>query len=520
MNCLRTGKQTGGTTIVFRLAIPMVAVLVGACSQTDALQVPSPSDPITLTIGYPHVTGQDPLHGMQQGARLVSLEGLVLPSRTGRVQPRIAEAWTESPDGLTWTFRLRSNALFHDGSPVNSSVVKDSIERSLAGSDSFQYPGLTDITSIDAPTPYELVVHLRARSTFLLDDLGISIIKPVPGKTPLGTGPYVTITTDADELVMERFPKYYGGAPQIDRIVWKAYPAVRTAWAAMMRGEVDFLYEVGPEAVQFMQGQTSVNVFPFLRSYSFGVILNSRRPEFSDSRVRRALNYAIDRDAIVAQALNGHGQPASGAAWPQHWAFDSTLPPISYDPARAAALLNGADLPPEHSKGGAPARIHFTCIIPENFALWERMGLLVQRNLAEIGVDMQLQALPVDEFNQRIGTGNFDAVLTEFVVGNSVSRSYFFWHSQGKLNYWGYRNPRMDSALDGIRRAPGESEYREAYRSFQTENIEDPPAIFLALGEITRAVSRRFEVVAPPGTDILPTIADWRPAPALPRTSN
>jgi ABC-type transport system substrate-binding protein len=98
----------------------------------------------------------------------------------------------------------------------------------------------------------------------------------------------------------------------------------------------------------------------------------------------------------------------------------------------------------------------------------------------------------------------------ELVTGNSVSRPYFFWHSRGLLNAWGYSNRRVDEALDGIRRAGDDKVYREAFHSFQVESIGDPPAIFLALGEVTRAVSKRFHVVAQPGSDIIATIPEWR----------
>ena len=135
--------------------------------------------------------------------------------------------------------------------------------------------------------------------------------------------------------------------------------------------------------------------------------------------------------------------------------------------------------------------------------MWERMALMVQRDLAEIGVDMQLESVPFDEFNQRIAAGDFDAVLTEFVVGNSTSRPFTFWYSQSKRNPWGYKNPDIDSAFDRIRRAANDAEYREAFRAFQLEALDNPPAMFLALGETARAVSKRFQVVAPPGSDIL-----------------
>jgi peptide/nickel transport system substrate-binding protein len=184
--------------------------------------------------------------------------------------------------------------------------------------------------------------------------------------------------------------------------------------------------------------------------------------------------------------------------------------------------LLAASIPtPAHSDANLPpARIRFTCLIPENFALWERIGLLVQRDLAEVGVDMKLEALPPMQFNERIASGDFDAVLLEMIVGNTASRPFTFWHSRSRQNVWGYRSADVDSALDALRQAASDDSYKAAYKQFQTQSLTDAPAIFIALGETTRAVSKRFEVVAPPGSDIVRTIADWRLAAREPRGAN
>ena len=495
---------------------------IGGCTTASQSNADPAAVSITgLTIGLPVQTGAAPLHGATQAARLITLEGLTFLARDGRPRPRLAEGWTESPDGLSWTIRLRPNAFFHDGSPVDSSSVRASLERSLKGADRIFSPGLADILAIETPSPNELLIRLRWRSTFLLDDLGVPITKRNAQGVAVGTGPFVTSSTSDSEVIMTAVPNYYRGKSAIDRVVIKSYPTVRTAWAAMMRGEVDFLYEVGPEVVEFVEGETSVTVFRFLRNYAYGVILNSARPEFAKISVRRALNYAIDRSAIVRRAFRDRGVPASGPAWPEHWAFDATVPSLTYDPVRASALLDSVTLPPlASSPANAPARLRFTCLFPENFALWERIGLLVQRNLAQIGVDMRLEAVSVAEFNRRMGTGDFEAVLTDFIVGNSPTRSYFFWHSKSEVNTWKYNNKRVDEALERIRDASTEADYRSAFRDFQTEMLEDPPAIFLALGETSRAVSRRFEVTAPSRTDIYPTVSDWKLGQQNPRPGN
>jgi ABC-type transport system substrate-binding protein len=516
--------QTGGSGAAQGRALLLLAALTiaGCCPAgcaNDQAQIASLTEgPVTLRIGYPNVTGQDPSYGIQQAARLISFEGLSLIARDGRPQPRLAEGWTESPDGLTWRITLRANAVFHDGSTVDAAAVKRSLEQSLAGADRDLLPGLQDIDAIEAPSPRELVIRLRNRSTFLLEALTVSVVKTEQGRPPVGTGPYVTDSMSPNRITMRAFPSYHQGAPTIASLVWQPYSTARTAWAALMRDEVDFLYEVGPDALEFVQAENSLQVFSSLRYYVYGLVFNSSRPAFRDPRVRRALNYAVDRTAIVEQAFKGRGTVAHAPAWPLHWAFDGSVPGFPYDPARASALLDAsAPSPPAPRDGNraAPGRLRFTCLLPETFALWERMALMVQRSLADIGVDMQLEGVSFEEFNRRIAVGSYDAVLMETIAGLGASRPYVFWRSGSKRNFSGYRSPAVDEALDGIRYAANDREYREAFHGFQLAVMDDPPAIFLAWGQTARAVSRRFDVQPSPGGNVFATINAWRLVPGV-----
>src|SRR5260221_3687458 len=332
-------------SVVRPFALSLV-ITFSACSHTPVVPVRSSNEPVTLTLGFPFIAGQDSLNGIQAASRLISLEGLVTISRDGRPQPRLAQSWIESADGLTWTIQLRPKSVFHDGSPADSAAVRASLERTLTSPASEFSAGLLDIVALETPTPDQLVLRLKTRPAFLLDDLTVSITKAGANGRPIGTGPYLTDSTTPTEVVMKAFPAYYRGVPNIDRIVWKSYSTARPSWAAMLRCEIDFLYEVSPDALDFMKDETSIEDFSFLRNYVYGVVFNSRREIFKDSRVRRALNYAIDRSGIIEQAFKGHGIPAYTPTWPQHWAYDSNLPNYSYDPARAAALLDGAGLQP------------------------------------------------------------------------------------------------------------------------------------------------------------------------------
>jgi peptide/nickel transport system substrate-binding protein len=505
-------------------ALTLLVLPLQACSNSPAQSAQSSPISVTLSVGLPVQTGADPLHGANQAARLLSFEGLSYLERDGRPQPRLAEAWSESPDGRNWTIRLRSNAYFHDGTRVDASAVRASLERSLGTADRDLSPGLADIVGIETPSQHEVRIQLREKSTFLLDDLAVAITKRDSNGRAVGTGPFVTASTSEGELVMTAVSNYYRGKPVIDRVVLKSYPAVRTAWAAMMRGDVDFLYEVSPDALEFIQSEATIEVFPFLRNYVYGVVFNSRDDPLRKVEVRRALNFAVDRSTLVERALKGRGVAANGPAWPLHWAYDTSVTQYAFDPSRAAAMLDAAGISRNlvtSTNNQAPARLHFTCLVPENFALWERMALMVQRDLSRIGVDMKIEQVQFSVFNKRIAEGDFDAVMLEMIAGNSISRPYFFWHSKSRMNTWGYQNTAVDNALDSIRRASDDAMYRAAFREFQLAHVEDPPAIFLALSNVTRAVNKyRFQVVAPSSTDILPSISEWQLGQELTRAAN
>ncbi len=166
----------------FELVGPWIAagtlVLCPVSCSGPPSRTSSPSlEPVTLTIGFPIPTLEDPLHGVRQAARLASLEGLTTQSVDGRAVPRLAEGWTESPDGLTWTIKLRPTALFHDGTPVDAAAVKAALERQLKGGPAQLSAGLQDIVSLEVSDTYLLTIRLGQRSSLLLDDLETPITK-------------------------------------------------------------------------------------------------------------------------------------------------------------------------------------------------------------------------------------------------------------------------------------------------------------------------------------------------------
>ena len=372
-------------------------------------------------------------------------------------------------------------------------------------------PGLADIVSVEPVSPSEIEIRLRRRSTFLLEDLEAAIVRTRPDKTVVATGAFKTVSRSPSEIVLEAHDSYHQGRTQLDRVVVRAYPTLRTAWASLMRQEIDVLWDLSRDAVEFA-GSSDVALYSYLRQYVYLIAFNGARPRFGPTPVRRALNAALDREALLRDVLRGQGVAASGPLWPQHWAYDSFLRGYVYDPSLAGTAFDAAGLRLVEQPGGRRARFSFMCILPTNRPIWERIALNVQKQLYDVGVDMQLQTLSAEEYDKRIRTGDFDAVMIEMLSGPFLSRPYTFWRWGGQrtaYNVFGYRNAAADRWFDAIRGASSDADYRIAVGQLQRTLLDDPPALFIAWSERTRAATRRFTVPVEAGRDPMPNFWRW-----------
>jgi ABC-type transport system substrate-binding protein len=200
--------------------------------------------------------------------------------------------------------------------------------------------------------------------------------------------------------------------------------------------------------------------------------------------------------------------------WPDYWAYDSTVSTFAYDPTQAEAILDAAGfrMQPSNNPTQPPARLRFTCLIPDNFAVYERIALEVQRTLYNIGVDMQFSVVSPNEFNSRMVSGTFDAAFVDMISGPTPGRTYMFWHSAkvDKVGYniFGYEDEAAEQAFETLRTNTSEAATRSATRRLQRIFVDDPPALFLAWNERSRAV--RAEFVIPPAEGRDPVWWLWR----------
>jgi peptide/nickel transport system substrate-binding protein len=423
---------------------------------------------------------------VQQVAANLTRDTLVVFARDGRPQPRLVERWETSSDGRETTVWLKSGLTFRNGEPMSAEIVANILRRQLEAT---LGPAAADVDSIVPSGSNVLTFKLRRRSSFIIDALGIAVRGPDPDAT---IGPFYEAQSSKGELELLANPNYFVGKPAIDRVVIRPYSSLRAAWADMLRGQVDMLYDVGPDTLDLLQGASSVRVFTQQRAYAYVMFLNLRQPRLNDKGLRRQLNAAINRPELIEQALSGHAIPTDSPVWPEHWAFSSDAPRFKYEPS------------------AIPQQTRLTCMFAD--ASLERLALSVQQMLAAVGIELDLELVSIDDWYKRSESGEFDIGLADALMGPTLLRPYQFWHS-GSPNNWGrYSSPAVDEALDRVRHAANDGEYRAGVAAFQRAMIDDPPAIFLAWSQRARAVSTRFEVPAEPGRDVLSTLRLWRPA--------
>jgi peptide/nickel transport system substrate-binding protein len=251
-----------------------------------------------------------------------------------------------------------------------------------------------------------------------------------------------------------------------------------------------------------MKTSSAVSTFRYTRRYQYVIVLNPAAAVLKPREVRRALNLAIDRDSLVKNALNTFGIASSGPVSHSHWALPSNSPKFEFNPKSAAEVLRRA---PSHA-----GRVRFTCLVPPD-SVNERIVLDVKRQLEAVDVDLEVEEISQDQIVQRVTNGQYDAALIEFVSGPTMLRPYLVWHSNAPINWGGFGNPTVDIALDRVRYAVSDDEYRGALAGVLQAFVDDPPGIFLSWSVRARAVSKRFSVPSEPGRDILSTLRLWKP---------
>jgi ABC-type transport system substrate-binding protein len=448
----------------------------------------------TLVIGMPTDVPIFDTHkatGLHNGSVLNQVsEPLVGLSTKGEVIPYLVESWEQSRDGRSWTLRLRKGVRFTDGTPVNAEAVKFSIERFRKHS--IGKATLAIVESVDVVDDTTLKLTTRAPYAPLIATLGYhwivvyseAQIKKVGDENlhtaPVGSGPYRFVHHKrGQEVRLEANDQYWGGRPRIRTIVSRPYPDVSARMLALESGDVDLIFHVPPQEAARLAKNPNLTVYTPPSARVIWVYLNTQWGPFRDKRVRQALYYAIDRDAIVKNIFAGTARLLHSPGPAGSYGYTEAHDRYGYNPDKARQLLR------EAGQASLSFAVHHT---PGRYLLSGQVLEAMQSYLRQVGVTMkivdlewgtlsQLSAQPVDKnpiqaafFGWRSVNGDIDSAIQDF-----ASR---FWRPAGN-NLSFYKNEEFDRLLDQEQGAVDPKRRVEILHRMQEILMDELPALFL-----------------------------------------
>ena len=491
-------RRLDSVVVVCLWAVAVGMLLVGGCTRPPP---PSPES-ATLRLGT-----QDTEETADVLVEMLSAEPLLVLDWHGRAVPRVAASWEWLENGRALSVRLRSDVRFHDGTPVTAPAVAALLRKSIPED---RAGGFRNLTSLDTPDQLTLIFRLSRPDSFLVEAIASALIRD-EANLNLRTGPF-RIVSRTPGIHAERNTGYYRGTPGIERVEVTFYDTQRAVFAAMISGTVDMLPEVNPESVEFLEGAAQFETFASVRPFYIPLVFNVRHPILKNVQVRRALAQSIDREEIVRQAMRGHARIAHDPMWPSHWAYNGAARPHAYDPAAARAQLDVAGFPvrPAANADRMASRFQLNCIFYNKDFQFERIAVLLQRQLEDVGVDLVLTGVDQATLVRRAGTGDFDSYVFQLTSGKAFDWTYRFWHSAGGYQSTGYNG--ADIALDDLRKSSADADVRVALATLRQRFFEDAPAVFLAWPETTRAVDSRFDIGDRSDPEVFANLWKWRRA--------
>lgn len=409
-------------------------------------------------------------------------DSLVRLDAKGNLVPAIATSWTVSPDGKTITFQLRPGLQFTDGSPLNAAVVARNLNRTR-DPQSAMSPLLRGFEGFDAPNPTTVVARLKAPDANALFTLATSVGMIVSGKalddgvnlslTPVGSGPYKLVNSGPQSATYERNEAYYDKSQnQLAKVTIGQIVDVAARIAAVQTGQADVaLLQADQQSVDRVDSLVKSGNFiahKVLTPNSMPLWLNAKLKPFDNPKVRLALNYAIDRDAISKGITNGECKPANQPLPPGTIGYDETLKPFPYDLARAKALLQEA--------GVGPFSFDALVTTQEPQA---SIGVAIKQQLAPLGITMNIIPTPGSPLRPMFRQGNHGAmVMTASVPAPDPTTiiDAFFMSPDNP----GGVTPQFASAVAEARTKPvGSPDQAAAYKALSRMAYEDPRQIYV-----------------------------------------
>ncbi len=438
-------------------------------------------------------------------------EGLFGFDKDLKVRNVLAEGYEASPDGFIYTFKLRSGVKFHDGTLFDAAAVKANFDRVLDPENHLaRYNQFNRIKSIEVLSPTSLRITLKEPFGPFLNSLAhasAAIISPAALKKygkdiafhPVGTGPFTFVDWKQTDYVKgARFADYWqAGLPKVDTITWKPVPENGTRAAMIQTGEADFAFPLPYEQAKALETNKKLKIEVHASIIERYLSMNVLQKPFDDLRVRQAINYAINKEALAKVAFSGYAFPAQGII-PQGVLYAHKMDPWPYDPAKARKLLQEAGYPNGFEASLWSAYTTTTA---------QKAIQFIQQQLGQVGIKVQTQALEPGQRTEWVQTAPDPktARVRLYYAGWSSSTGEADWGLRPllateawppKLNNTAYySNAEFDGLLSKALVSTDDAERAALYAKAQEIVMKDAPWAPLVTEQNLYATSARLSGV-------------------------
>ena len=419
-------------------------------------------------------------------------ETLLTFDREMHIVGRLAERWNMGADGVTWTFHLRRGVRFHDGTPLDATAVKQSLDRLrdpvAAHRNRSILQAIADVHVVD-PSTIEIVTAFPF-SAFepTLAHLATGIVSPTAaarwgkayGRTAeatAGSGAFSVVGWNKDrEVILERNDGYWGDKPRLRQVVYRPVPEAEAKFAALEAGDVDVIKSVTASALPRLSGNPKLSVYSVPSISSILLKFNCGREPFKDSRLRRAVSYAIDRHEIVDHLFQGVAEVPKGPLGTVI-RYAVPLPEISYDPDKARQLMKEA---------GHPDGFKATITTTKRYVMGVEVAEVLAAQLKRVGIDVSIDVVDMVTFMGRTAATPDQDTRQMYLTGLGASTADADWAlrprfmSSDPINTTFYKNAEFDRVIVQAMHEEAPTKRRALYkRAEEIVYLDDPPALWL-----------------------------------------
>jgi len=439
-------------------------------------------------------------------------EGLYGFDKDMKMIPVLAEGYEVSKDGLVYTIKLRKGVKFHDGTDFKADAVKVNLDRVTNPDNHLKRYGLynnniakvevvDDYTArITLKTPFSpFIAQLAHPSTVMISPTALAKYGKDIASNPVGTGPFKFVEWNrTDYLKVAKFDGYWRkGYPKVDTITWKPVVDNNSRAALMQTGEAHFTFPVPYEQAEVLKSKPDLEVVAAPSIVLRYLSMNTQKKPFDNPKVRQAIAYAINKEALAKVAFNGYATPATGVA-PQGVEYAVKIGEWPYDLAKAKELMKEA---------GYPNGFETELWSAYNYTTAQKVTQFIQQQLQQIGIKTRITLLEAGQRVEKVESWQDPATapVRLYYVGWSTSTGEADWALRPLLdgdswppklfNTAYYKNPRVDADIKNAQLTTSDAEKAKLYKDAQETIWKDAPWAPLVVEKLLSAHNKKLSGV-------------------------